>query len=89
MQNLYVTVSKAYSFNNCTTYNTKQIACYTPQTQIKKGVNKVYIDSIYTFYLSLAEAEGFEPSVQLPVRKFSKLVVSATHPHFLQFVVEC
>ena len=30
-----------------------------------------------------AEAEGFEPSVQLPVRQFSKLVVSATHPSFL------
>ena len=26
-----------------------------------------------------AEAGGFEP----PVRQFSKLVVSATHPHFL------
>ena len=23
---------------------------------------------------------GFEPPVQLPVRQFSKLVVSATHP---------
>ena len=23
---------------------------------------------------------GFEPAVQLPVRQFSKLVVSATHP---------
>ncbi len=30
-----------------------------------------------------AEAGGFEPPVQLPVRQFSKLVVSATHPHFL------
>ena len=29
-----------------------------------------------------AEAGGFEPPVQLPVRQFSKLVVSATHPHF-------
>ena len=26
------------------------------------------------------EGEGFEPSVQLPVRQFSKLLVSATHP---------
>lgn len=32
-----------------------------------------------------AEAGGFEPPVQLPVRQFSKLVVSATHPHFLGF----
>ncbi len=27
-----------------------------------------------------AERGGFEPPVQLPVRQFSKLVVSATHP---------
>ena len=27
-----------------------------------------------------AEAGGFEPPVRLPVRQFSKLVVSATHP---------
>ena len=32
---------------------------------------------------SSAEAGGFEPPVQLPVRQFSKLVVSATHPNFL------
>ena len=30
----------------------------------------------------LAVRGGFEPPVQLPVRQFSKLVVSATHPHF-------
>ena len=30
-----------------------------------------------------AEAGGFEPPVRLPVRQFSKLLVSATHPHFL------
>ncbi len=52
----------------------------------KKGVNKVMMDLIYTF-LSLAEAGGFEPPVQLPVRQFSKLVVSATHPHFLLYIV--
>ena len=28
----------------------------------------------------LAETEGFEPSVPLPVRRFSKPLVSATHP---------
>ena len=33
--------------------------------------------------LSFAEAGGFEPPVPLRVRQFSKLVVSATHPHFL------
>ena len=34
-----------------------------------------------------AEAGGFEPPVRLPVRQFSKLVVSATHPNFLPFEV--
>ena len=34
-------------------------------------------------YQNLAEAGGFEPPVRLPVRQFSKLVVSATHPNFL------
>ncbi len=29
-----------------------------------------------------AEAARFELAVRLPVRQFSKLVVSATHPHF-------
>ena len=33
----------------------------------------------------VAEAGGFEPPVRLPVRQFSKLVVSATHPNFLLF----
>ena len=32
--------------------------------------------------LSDAEATRFELVVQLPVRQFSKLLVSATHPHF-------
>ena len=31
-----------------------------------------------------AEAGGFEPPVRLPVRQFSKLLVSATHPNFLK-----
>ena len=30
-----------------------------------------------------SEATRFELVVQLPVRQFSKLLVSATHPHFL------
>ena len=33
-----------------------------------------------------AEAGGFEPPVRLPVRQFSKLLVSATHPNFLKKV---
>ena len=35
------------------------------------------------FSLIIAEAGGFEPPVRLPVRQFSKLLVSATHPNFL------
>ena len=35
-----------------------------------------------------AEAGGFEPPVRLPVRQFSKLLVSATHPHFLSIQAE-
>ena len=31
-----------------------------------------------------AEGGGFEPPVREPVRQFSKLLVSATHPSFLQ-----
>ena len=45
-----------------------------------------------SFYLeNLAEAGGFEPPVRLPVRQFSKLVVSATHPNFLEpaFSLKC
>ena len=32
------------------------------------------------FYSSLAVKGGFEPPVPFPVRQFSKLLVSATHP---------
>ncbi len=34
----------------------------------------------------LAERTGFEPVVRLPVRQFSKLLVSATHPPLLAYV---
>ena len=42
-------------------------------------------------YFSSAVKEGFEPSVQLPVRQFSKLVLSASQaPHlYLLFLKEC
>ena len=33
---------------------------------------------------SIAVEAGFEPAVRLPVRQFSKLVVSATHPLHLE-----
>ena len=38
---------------------------------------------IFCFMASFfAEGGGFEPPVRLPVRQFSKLLVSATHPSF-------
>ena len=33
----------------------------------------------------IAEEGGFEPPVQFPVRQFSKLLVSATHPSLQGF----
>lgn len=41
------------------------------------GILKKELRSAVPF---LAEKGGFEPPVQLPVRQFSKLLVSATHP---------
>ena len=38
---------------------------------------------IATSFFVFAEKGGFEPPVQLPVRQFSKLLVSATHPSLL------
>ena len=37
------------------------------------------VNSWHSFFLFAVRA-GFEPAVRLPVRQFSKLVVSATHP---------
>ena len=45
-----------------------------------------------SFFVSYpAEGGGFEPPVPLRVRQFSKLVVSATHPNFLEpaFSLKC
>ena len=50
--------------------------------QCMKIKRKVDIQRISTLKKCSAEAGGFEPPVRLPVRQFSKLVVSATHPHF-------
>ena len=50
--------------------------------QCMKIKRKVDIQRISTSKKCSAEAGGFEPPVRLPVRQFSKLVVSATHPHF-------
>ncbi len=41
----------------------------TLPTALNPGLNK-----------NMAEEAGFEPAVQFPVRQFSKLLVSATHP---------
>ena len=40
---------------------------------------------------AFAEGGGFEPPVPIRVRQFSKLVVSATHPNFLEpaFSLKC
>ena len=46
---------------------------------IQKGTKK--LRQLAEFYQK-AEAGGFEPPVRLPVRQFSKLLVSATHPNF-------
>ena len=46
---------------------------------IQKGTKK--LRQLTEFYQK-AEAGGFEPPVRLPVRQFSKLLVSATHPNF-------
>ena len=39
------------------------------------------------FLMLFAVRAGFEPAVRLPVRQFSKLVVSATHPNFLSALI--
>ncbi len=67
--------------NNRSTYNKfkydKDMKHFnTVGLKTKKPTNKF----ISWFF---AEAGGFEPPVPLRVRQFSKLVVSATHPHFL------
>ncbi len=56
------------------------------QIEKKKSAKSLIWHSFVTFSITcekvLAEEGGFEPPVQLPVRQFSKLVVSATHPSF-------
>ena len=49
------------------------------QKEYTKGHKK--LRQLTEFYQK-AEAGGFEPPVRLPVRQFSKLLVSATHPNF-------
>ena len=48
-----------------------------------KNIQKKHRNQSITMLFELvAEAGGFEPPVRLPVRQFSKLLVSATHPNF-------
>ncbi len=44
--------------------------------------------TVFSHPFLFAEAARFELAVRLPVRQFSKLVVSATHPHFLISVLK-
>ena len=53
----------------------------SPRNQTHRSKKKKQIK--ISTSLHNAEAGGFEPPVRLPVRQFSKLVVSATHPNFL------
>ena len=56
------------------------IFCETYKT--KKPVNEDFTGFCYILLLYLAVREGFEPSVQFPVRQFSKLILSASQaPH--------
>ena len=52
---------------------------------VQKQVKAAYLATFTCFYqfLSSAEAARFELADTLRYRQFSKLVVSATHPHFL------
>ena len=47
-----------------------------------KNIQKSTVINRLRCFLNVAEAGGFEPPVRLPVRQFSKLLVSATHPNF-------
>ena len=49
---------------------------------LEEKVFRTFNHSVLQNVLS-AEAGGFEPPVREPVRQFSKLLVSATHPNFL------
>ena len=47
------------------------------------GTKKALKRCLRAFFRCCAVRGGFEPPVRLPVRQFSKLVVSATHPSHL------
>ena len=54
---------------------------YLRCSSLRFGSNPLVLIQLLLHYV--AEGAGFEPAVQLPVRQFSKLVVSATHPSLL------
>ncbi len=45
---------------------------------------KCKVEIVIFFHRIVAVGAGFEPAVQLPVRQFSKLLVSASHPSHLE-----
>ena len=45
----------------------------------------IFVNNLTFILPNCAERGGFEPPVQSPVRQFSKLLVSATHPSLLVF----
>jgi hypothetical protein len=50
--------------------------------KIKNPVNQRFTGFCQVLICNLAVREGFEPSVQFPVRQFSKLILSASQaPH--------
>ena len=51
-----------------------------PCKKIPCALTQASLDSATWYFF--AEGGGFEPPVRLPVRQFSKLLVSATHPSF-------
>ena len=62
---------------------------YTPKILflLKNAFQLNRVSYLISALPNFAERGGFEPPVQSPVRQFSKLLVSATHPSLLRFWV--
>ena len=72
-------------FENIASYKNIELefVFFAPKTGYKTKIVH-YNQLIYNALLfDRAESGGFEPPIPLPVRQFSKLVVSATHPTLL------